>query len=73
MLSNYYLKIADIYSIPIGNVKKLVSNFFDKKVHDPLWKLEKLLKIRTEAKKIHQVLEFNQSQCLKQYVEFNRQ
>ena len=36
MLYNYYLKIADIYSIPIGNVKKLVSNFFDKKVHDPL-------------------------------------
>ena len=30
MLSNYQLKIADHYNIPIGNVKKLVPNFFDK-------------------------------------------
>ena len=32
-----------------------------------------MLKIRIEAKKIHRVLEFNQSQWLKQYVEFNTQ
>ena len=32
MLSEYQLKIADLYNIPIGNVKKkLVPNFFDKK------------------------------------------
>ena len=31
MLSNYQLKIADLYNIPIGNVKKLVPNFFGKK------------------------------------------
>ena len=30
MLSNYQLKIADYYNICIGNVKKLVSNVFDK-------------------------------------------
>ena len=24
------LKIADLYNIPIGNVKKLIPNFFDK-------------------------------------------
>ena len=30
MLSEYQLKIVDLYSIPVGNVKKLVSNFFDK-------------------------------------------
>ena len=30
MLSNYQLKIADFYKIPIDNVKKLVPNFFDK-------------------------------------------
>ena len=30
MLSNYQLKIADLYNITIGNVKKLVLNFFDK-------------------------------------------
>ena len=31
MLSEYQLKIADLYNTPIGNVKKLVSNFFDTK------------------------------------------
>ena len=30
MLSYYQLKIADLYNITIGNVKKLASNFFDK-------------------------------------------
>ena len=31
MLSDYHLKIDDDYIIFIGNVKKLVCNFFDKK------------------------------------------
>ena len=31
MLSDYQLNIADLYSIPIGNVKKLASKIFDKK------------------------------------------
>ena len=30
MLSEYQLKIDDLYNIPIGNVKKLVPNLFDK-------------------------------------------
>ena len=30
MLSEYQLKIADLYILPIANVKKLVRNFFDK-------------------------------------------
>ena len=30
MLSNYQLKIADFYNIPIDNFKKLVPNFFNK-------------------------------------------
>ena len=30
MLSDYQLKIADFYNIHIGNVQKLVRNFFDK-------------------------------------------
>ena len=30
-LSDYQLKFDDLYNIPIGNVKKLVLNFFDKK------------------------------------------
>ena len=30
MLSEYQLKIADLNSLSIGNIKKLVPNFFDK-------------------------------------------
>ena len=30
MLCEYQLKIVDLYSIPIGNVKELVPNLFDK-------------------------------------------
>ena len=34
MLSDYQLKIADRYNIPIGNVKKLLPNFLIKKIYD---------------------------------------
>ena len=30
MFSNYQLRIVDFYYIPIGNLRKLVPNFFDK-------------------------------------------
>ena len=53
MLSMYQLTIADIYNISIGNVKKLVSNLFDKEqyvIHYENLKLENL-KTRTETKK----------------------
>ena len=30
MLSEYQLKTADLYNIPIGNVKKIVPNLLDK-------------------------------------------
>ena len=30
MLFEYQLKISDLYNISIGNVKKVVPNFFDK-------------------------------------------
>ena len=29
MLSEYQLKVANLYNIPISNAKKLVPNFFD--------------------------------------------
>ena len=74
MLSDYQLKIADLYNIPIGNVKKLEPNFFDKEkyvIHyENLWLY---LRLRLKLKKIYHVLESNQSQWLKQYVEFNTQ
>ena len=73
-LADYQLKIANLYNIPIGNVKKLVPNFFDKEKYVIHYKNLKLcLKLGFKLKITHRVLEFNQSQWLKQYVEFNTQ
>ena len=74
MLSYYQLKIADLYNIPIGNVKKKKKNNFGKEkyvIHyENLWLY---LRLRLKLKKIYHELESNQSQWLKQYVEFNTQ
>ena len=72
MFSDYQLKIADHYKIPIANVKKLVLYFFDKEkyiIHCENLKL--YLRLALKLKKIHCILEFNQSQWLKKYVNFN--
>ena len=73
MLSEYQLKITDSYHIPISNVEKLVPNFFFKEVYASLWKFAILLENRIKTKKIHHLLEFNQLQWLKPYIEFNIQ
>ena len=74
MLSGYQLKIADLQNIPIGDLKKLVPNFFGKKqcvLH--YGNLQLYLRLNVKLKKIHRVLEFNQSQWVKPYIEFNRE
>ena len=71
MFSEYQLKIADICNIPISNVKKLVLNFFDKEQY--VLHYENLQLYLRLQKKIHRVLEFNQSKWLKPYIEFNGQ
>ena len=74
MLSEYQLKIADFYNIPIGKVKKLVPNLFDKErylIHYENFQL--YLRLGLKQKNVHPVLEFNHSQWLKQYIEFNKQ
>ena len=74
MLSEYQLKTADLYKIPIGIVKKLVPNFFDKEKYVLHYKnLHLYLRLRLKLRKIHRVLAFNQSQWLKSYIEFNTQ
>ena len=74
MLSDYQLKIADHYNIPVGNIKKLVLIFFDKEKYVIHYQnLQLYLKLGLKLKKIHRVLEFNQSQWLKLYVEFKTQ
>ena len=73
-MSDYQLKIVDHYNIPIGIVKKLVPNFFNKEKYVIYYeKLKLYLRLGLKLKKIHRILEFKQSQWLKQYVDFNTQ
>ena len=74
MLSENQLKVAELYNIPIGNVDKLVSDLLDKEkcmIHYE--NLKNLLETRIRTKKIHRILEFNQSKWIKTYIEFNTQ
>ena len=60
MLSENQLKIAGIYNIPIGNVKKLVPNFFDKENYVLRYKnLQFYLRLGLKLKIIHRLLKFN--------------
>ena len=67
MLSEYQLKFADLYNIPIGNVKKLVPNLFGKEKYVIHYEnLQLYLRLGLKAKnktkqKKHCILEFNQS------------
>ena len=64
--------LADLYNVPIGTVKKLVPNFFNKKKYVLYCENLKLyLRLELNLKQIHCILEFYQSQWLKPYVEFD--
>ena len=55
-------------------LKKLVSSFFDKEKYVIYYEnLQLYLRLALKLKKIQHVLELNQFQWLKQYVEFNAQ
>ena len=72
MQSEYQLKIADLYHIPIGNAKKIVPNVFDKEKYVIHYEnLQVYLRLGLKLKKMHRVLELSQSQWLKPYIEFN--
>ena len=85
MLSDYQLKIDNLYNIPIGNVKKLVPNLFDKEkyvIHHENFDKEKYvihygnlkLYLRQGLKqKIHRALGWKQLQWLKPDIKFNTQ
>ena len=74
MLSKYQLKIAYFHNIPIGAVKRLVFNFLDKeKKCSSLSKHATLFHTKIKPENIYSILEFNQPQWLKPYVEFKAQ
>ena len=72
MLSKCQLVISDFRNIPIANVKKLVSNFFDNEKYMLHYEnLHLYSRLGLKLKKVHRVLEFNHSQWLKPYLEFS--
>ena len=71
MLSGYCKKIAENY-ISIGLVSKLIPTLKDQKEYMLHYRnLQLYLDLHLKIKKVHRVLEFNQSPWLKQYVDFN--
>ena len=73
ILSSYQLRIANVIIFLLVLLKSWCLRFFTKKIMSFIMKLTTLYKARTEAKKIHRVLEFNQSQWLKPSLELNIQ
>ena len=62
MLSGYCKKIAKKYKISIGEVNKLIPTLKDKKEYVlHYWNLQLYLDLGLKVKKVHRVLEFDQS------------
>ena len=73
-LSNYCLKTANKHNITTGSVKKLVANLMNKNnyvIHDR--NLQQCLKLGIKLKKIHRILQFEQSDWMKSFIDFNTQ
>ena len=72
MLSNYCEKKGNKYNISIGQVHKLIPTFSDKHKYVLHYRnLQLYTEFGLKIKKVHSVLEFNQSPWLKQYTDFN--
>ena len=72
MLSGYCKKIAEEYGIKVGDVKDVISNSANKTKYVLHYKdLQLYLSLGMKLTKIHKVLKFKQSDCMKKYIDFN--
>ena len=74
MLSPYCKNIQEQLGINIGQVAKLIPTLASKKNYVLHYRnLQLCLSLGLKLKKVHRVLEFDQSPWLKQYITFNTQ
>ena len=74
MLSPYCESIREKFNICIGQVHKLIPTLNNKEKYVLHYrKLQLYTDLGLKVKKVHRVLEFNQSPWLRQYIDFNTQ
>ena len=72
MVSNHCSSIAMRYGMKIGGANKLVPNLLNKNKHVLHYRNLKLhLSLEMKLTKVHRILDFKQSTCLKKQVGFN--
>ena len=72
MLSDYCKKIVDEYKMKVGDVMKWIPNLGNKTNYVLHYKnLQLYLSLGTTLTKIHKVLKFKQSDCMKKYIDYN--
>ena len=71
-LSKYCKKIDDKYEIKVGDVKKLIPNLGNETEYVLHYRsLQLYLSLGMKLTKIHKMLKFKQSDCMKKYTNFN--